>query len=84
MTHLADRDIGDDAPPARDRGRFPGRQPLALAVLEAEGRIEIRAHQVVLEFRGLVQHVQQHLAAGHGRCGFGLCHLVHAAVRLTF
>src|SRR5207253_1131217 len=43
-------------------------------VLEAESRIEIRAHEIVLELRSLVEGMQQRLAAhrwGRGGSGHG-------------
>ena len=38
-------------------------QSLGLTVLEAKGRIQVRAHQVVLKFRRLIQRVQDLFAS---------------------
>jgi hypothetical protein len=64
VAHLLDRDLEDRASPARDRLGFVRGETLTL--LERERRVEVRAHEVVLELGGFVQTMDQLLAAGHG------------------
>ena len=58
MPHLLDRHLDQLAAPAAHGGDFLRAQALGLAVLETEGRIQVGAHQVVLELRRLVQRMQ--------------------------
>ena len=61
MPHLLERDAHDRAAPARNGLGFALRQTFGRSVAQTEGRIEIRAHQVVLELGGLVERVHEPL-----------------------
>src|SRR6185437_10999785 len=67
VPHLLDRDIEQHAAPAAYRRRLGRIQALPLAVLQAEGGIQVGAHEVVLELGGLVQAVDEDLALRQGR-----------------
>ena len=60
--HLLDGDRGDGVAPALDRRRLLRRQAVALAALEAPRGVEVAAHQVVLDRRGLGEQIDQLLA----------------------
>ena len=64
MRHLLDRDAQDDLPPASHGLGFGVREPIFHTALQAERRVEVGAHQVVLELCGLVEEVEQVFAAG--------------------
>ena len=66
VPHLLDRDIEQHAAPAAHRRRLGGIQALPLAVLQAEGGVQVGAHEVVLELGGLVQAVDEDLALRAG------------------
>jgi hypothetical protein len=65
VAHLVDRDIEDRAAPACDRFGFRRGKAFAFTVLQAEGGVEIGAHQILLELRGFVERMQN-LLATHG------------------
>ena len=62
MQHLFHRDPGEHLVPARDRIGLLGRQALVQAGLQAEARIQVLAHDQVLDLRRLYQQVPQMLA----------------------
>ncbi len=63
MPHLLDGDLDDGPTPARGGRGLLGSEAV-LGILQAEGRIEIGAHQIVLELGGFVEPVNQLLACG--------------------
>ena len=62
MQHLLDRDPGEHLVPARDRIGLLSRQTLVRAGLQAEARVQVLAHDQVLDLRRLYQQVPQVLA----------------------
>ena len=69
VQHFLRGDVRDDLAPAPGGGQFFGREALALVLLEGERREQVLAHDAVLQFCGLAQHVDQRLAVlDHERC----------------
>ena len=64
--HLLDGHVEDGAAPARDGLGLVRGQPLGFAAAQAEGRVQVGAHQVVLELGGFVQLVYERLAGNAG------------------
>src|SRR5258708_25349087 len=64
MSHLIGRDVENDPSPAFNGLRLSGGQSFRGARAQAEGRVQIGAHEVVLELGGFIQRVQQSLARG--------------------
>jgi hypothetical protein len=62
VQHLLNGDSGEYLVPARDSVRLTGRQALVRAGLQAEARIQVLAHDQVLDLRRLQQQVPQVLA----------------------
>ena len=62
MQHLLDGDPGEHLVPSGDRIGLPGRQPLVRAGLEAEARVQVLAHDQVLDLCRLGEQVPQVLA----------------------
>lgn len=73
MRHLLDRDVEQRLAPAGRRCRLVGREPIVRAAPEAESRVQVRAHEIVLELAGFIERVQDGLTVGQPRrCeGFG-------------
>ena len=55
MAHLLQSYADDCAPPVRDGGSLGGRQLLALVPFQAEGGVEVAAHQAVFDLGGFGQ-----------------------------
>ena len=69
VQHFLRGDVRDDLAPAPGGGHFFGREALALILLEGERREQVLAHDAVLQFGGLAQHVDERLAVlDHERC----------------
>jgi hypothetical protein len=64
VRHLLDRHAQDDLLPARHGFGFFARESVVRSAAQAERCVQVRAHQGVLELRGLVQRVHQRFAAG--------------------
>ena len=62
MQHLLLGDVDELAPPAARGLELLGRQPLVVAVLEGERRVQVLAHHQLLERRRLAERVDQRLA----------------------
>jgi hypothetical protein len=62
VQHLLRADMEDVLAPALDRLRLGGGEALVGGLLQAEGRVQVLAHDPVLELRGLAEHVEQRLA----------------------
>ena len=81
VAHLLDRHPEQHLTPAAYGRGFLGAEPLALTVLEAGRGVQVRAHEVVLELRGLVKRVQQDFAL---REGGPLGNVVHGDLRRAY
>ena len=62
VSHLLDRDRQQHLPPALDGRGFLRRQSVALAVLQAEGGVQIGTHEVVLELCRFAERADEVLA----------------------
>ena len=62
VQHLLGGHVGYLLAPILDRCCFLGGQPLVLQLLQAEGRVQVLAHDAVLKLGGLAEHVDQRLA----------------------
>ena len=62
MTHLIDGDGKNLAPPARHRLSLKRPEPLRFAGLQTKSRVQVGAHEIVLELRRFVERVHEQLA----------------------
>ena len=62
VQHLLGGDVADVLAPALDRLRLFGAQALGFGLLQRERGVQVLAHDAVLEFGRLAQHVVQRLA----------------------
>ena len=62
VQHLLLGDVDDLAPPAPRGRELLRRQPLVVAVLHGEGRVQVLAHHELFECRGLAERPDQRLA----------------------
>ena len=59
VPHFLHRDLHDRVAPGLHRFRLIWAQPILIAGLQAEGGVEIAAHQRVLDLRGLGEQMEQ-------------------------
>src|SRR6266571_2653706 len=71
VQHLLRADVEDVLAPALDRLRFGGGEALVGGLLQAERRVQVLAHDPVLELRRLAEHVEQRLAVLDDERGLG-------------
>jgi hypothetical protein len=73
MRHLLDGHLEQRLAPAADGFDLIGRQSVLRAGAQAESRVQVSAHEIVLELGGFVERVQDGFAVGQPRrCdGFG-------------
>jgi hypothetical protein len=62
VEHLLLGDLEDRLPPAADRPVLLGRQAFVAGPLQREGRVEVLAHDPVLELGGLAQEIDERIA----------------------
>ncbi len=71
VQHLLGGHVGDRGAPALDGLVLLGGEPLLLRLLQAEGGVQVLAHDAVLELGRLAQHVDQRLAMLDHERGLG-------------
>src|SRR5262249_18901383 len=74
VLHFLNGDPDQLLAPAAHSVRLLRRQPLAHTILETEGRIEVRAHKIVLELSRLIERMQGDLPRDHPLDGRAIVH----------
>ena len=84
MAHLLDGHAENLAAPAGRGIGFRGRQAFLFTGLQAEGGVQVGAHQVVLELGGFVQLVYQRFARYRSHVGYGIHAHQYVGMRVLF
>ena len=74
VSHLVDRHRQEHLLPAPHGGGLRRTESLARPVLEADGRVQVGTHEVVLKLGCLVEGMQQHLTLQERAVGRGIVH----------